>query len=224
MSATIGGALYPGHAAPRPLSQPQPSSVHRYFPLADSFVEVRQLGVETQVVDAPHGLDRVGYRRFVIRACMPQFTDEVADELAALFPEDPEGAENLLYDLCIEVNPALDIHRVNLRTPGAQAQAASRRRQVDASAGDPTLRLAGIIRDLERKLKARLHGQDAAVERLCRAVEKAAAGLSAPNRPLGSFLLVGRTGTGKTEITRQLAAILAGEGEWGREPDPCRLQ
>ena len=141
---------------------------------------------------------------------MPQFTDELADELARLFPEDPQGAEELLYDLCVEVNPSLEIHSVRLRTPGPRP---TRERRDPPShehqLGDAWSSLALVSRDLERRLRARVHGQDGAVEKLCRAVEKAAAGLSAPGRPLGSFLLVGRTGTGKTELGRQLARTLA---------------
>ena len=119
------------------MSQPQESSVHRYFPPADSFVEVRQLSAESQVVDAPHGLDARGYRHFVIRSCMPQFNEELAQELETLFPDDPGAAEELLYELCVEVNPALEIHSVNLRTPGPRVQGRPTPRSQASPAQDP---------------------------------------------------------------------------------------
>ncbi len=191
------------------MSYPQSSSVHRYFTLADSFVEVRQFAPETDALEAPRGLDREGYSRFVIQTCMPQFDGELLSQLEALFPEDPQIAEDLLYGICIEVNPSLEINCVNLRTAATEhTKPAPKKLRKD----DPLRRLGQVTRDLERQLKSRVHGQDAAVESLCSAVRKAAAGLSAPNQPLGSFLLVGRTGTGKTELCRRLAIALAPDG------------
>jgi ATP-dependent Clp protease ATP-binding subunit ClpA len=61
---------------------------------------------------------------------------------------------------------------------------------------------------LEARLKAVIFGQDAAVDRLVACVRMARAGLRAPEKPLGSFLLTGPTGVGKTELARQLAATL----------------
>ncbi|MFT7485071.1 MAG: ATP-dependent Clp protease ATP-binding subunit ClpA, partial [Candidatus Paceibacteria bacterium] len=70
-------------------------------------------------------------------------------------------------------------------------------------------------RDLERRLKRKVHGQDAAIETLCRAVLTSAAGLRDFRRPLGCFLFVGRTGTGKTELSRCLAKELSEDPRTG---------
>lgn len=70
--------------------------------------------------------------------------------------------------------------------------------------GDETSRL----QRLETELKARVFGQDEALERLAAAVRVARAGLRAPDQPVGSFLLTGPTGVGKTETARELARIL----------------
>jgi ATP-dependent Clp protease ATP-binding subunit ClpB len=61
---------------------------------------------------------------------------------------------------------------------------------------------------LEDELKARVVGQDEAVEVVARAVRRARSGLADPNRPLGAFLFVGPTGVGKTELAKALAAVL----------------
>jgi len=204
------GALPFVPCAPPAVSQPQSSSVHRYFPLADSFVEVRQLDPESTLFEAPRGLDRAGYSRFVIQTCMPQFTGELARDLEMLFPEDPATAEELLYGICVEVNPALEIHNVQLRPRAGEPRPQPRPHEEER---DPLRQLARVSRDLERQLKQRVHGQDPAVEALCRSVRKAAAGLSAASQPLGCFLLVGRTGTGKTELCRRLAEALASDEE-----------
>lgn len=150
-------------------------------------------------------MDREGYSRFVIQTCMPQFAAELFEQLESLFPEDPSVAEDLLYGICIEVNPALEINSVNLRTAPPEPQRKTRKKSQPT---DRLTQLARNSRDLERQLKSRVHGQPQAIDSLCKAVRKSAAGLSAPNQPLGSFLLVGRTGTGKTELCRRLAKAL----------------
>ncbi len=64
------------------------------------------------------------------------------------------------------------------------------------------------LRNLETEIKARLFGQDKAVERVCQAIRMNRAGLGQPGRPIGCFLFAGPTGVGKTELAKQLAEIL----------------
>ena len=61
---------------------------------------------------------------------------------------------------------------------------------------------------MEERLRARVVGQDEAVAAVSQAVRRARAGLADPNRPLGSFLFMGPTGVGKTELARALAEFL----------------
>jgi ATP-dependent Clp protease ATP-binding subunit ClpB len=61
---------------------------------------------------------------------------------------------------------------------------------------------------MEEALGRRVMGQREAVEAVSNAVRRARAGLNDPNRPLGSFLFLGPTGVGKTELTKALAAFL----------------
>ncbi len=61
---------------------------------------------------------------------------------------------------------------------------------------------------MEEAIGKRVIGQRAAVEAVSNAVRRARAGLNDPNRPLGSFLFLGPTGVGKTELTKALAAFL----------------
>jgi ATP-dependent Clp protease ATP-binding subunit ClpB len=61
---------------------------------------------------------------------------------------------------------------------------------------------------MEDALRVRVIGQDEAVIAVSNAVRRARAGLQDPNRPLGSFLFLGPTGVGKTELTKALAAFL----------------
>ncbi|MGH7829342.1 MAG: ATP-dependent chaperone ClpB, partial [Candidatus Binatia bacterium] len=61
---------------------------------------------------------------------------------------------------------------------------------------------------MEERLKARVVGQDPAIEVVSNAVRRARAGLQDPNRPIGSFIFLGPTGVGKTELCRALAEFL----------------
>jgi ATP-dependent Clp protease ATP-binding subunit ClpB len=62
--------------------------------------------------------------------------------------------------------------------------------------------------DMETNLKRRVVGQDEAVVAVSNAIRRARAGLQDPNRPIGSFLFLGPTGVGKTELTKALAEFL----------------
>jgi ATP-dependent Clp protease ATP-binding subunit ClpB len=61
---------------------------------------------------------------------------------------------------------------------------------------------------MEDALRARVIGQDEAIVSISNAVRRARAGLQDPNQPIGSFLFLGPTGVGKTELTKALAAFL----------------
>ena len=64
------------------------------------------------------------------------------------------------------------------------------------------------LRTLERDLKLQIFGQDDAIGMLSSAIKLSRSGLGNPERPIANFLFAGPTGVGKTEVTRQLAALL----------------
>jgi len=64
---------------------------------------------------------------------------------------------------------------------------------------------------MEERLKMRVVGQDEAIEAVSDAVRRARAGIQDPNRPIGSFIFLGPTGVGKTELARALAEFLFDE-------------
>jgi ATP-dependent Clp protease ATP-binding subunit ClpC len=63
---------------------------------------------------------------------------------------------------------------------------------------------------MEAELHRRIVSQDGAISAVARAIRRTRAGLKSPNRPVGSFLFLGPTGVGKTEVARGLAAFLFG--------------
>ena len=64
------------------------------------------------------------------------------------------------------------------------------------------------LRNLEENLKAKVFGQEKAIKELVKVIKRKKAGLTREDKPIGSFLFVGPTGVGKTEIAKQLASIL----------------
>ena len=66
------------------------------------------------------------------------------------------------------------------------------------------------LRNLESNLHKRVIGQNEAVEAVAKAIKRSRLGLKAPNKPIGSFLFLGPTGVGKTELSKALAESLFG--------------
>jgi ATP-dependent Clp protease ATP-binding subunit ClpC len=80
--------------------------------------------------------------------------------------------------------------------------------------GIPVMRIAGEesarLMEMEDALHKRIIGQHEAIEAISKAVRRARAGLKDPRRPIGSFMFLGPTGVGKTELTKALAEFLFG--------------
>ncbi|GAA4740299.1 ATP-dependent Clp protease ATP-binding subunit [Amnibacterium soli] len=86
---------------------------------------------------------------------------------------------------------------------------------VSRSTGIPATRLTEADRSRLAKLESELHerviGQDPAVSAIAKAVRRSRTGMGDPNRPVGSFLFLGPTGVGKTELAKALASSLFGD-------------
>jgi ATP-dependent Clp protease ATP-binding subunit ClpB len=121
--------------------------------------------------------------------------------------------------------PQLEAQLKQAEATGANAQASDKpkllRTQVGAeeiaevvsrATGIPVSRMMQGERDkllhIEEKLHERVVGQDEAITAVADAIRRSRAGLSDPNRPYGSFMFLGPTGVGKTELTKALASFL----------------
>src|SRR5438874_1820624 len=86
---------------------------------------------------------------------------------------------------------------------------------VSRATGIPVSQLTAEERErllrLEQQLHERIVGQEEAVDAVAEAIRRSRAGLGDPNRPVGSFLFVGPTGVGKTELARALAEVMFGD-------------
>lgn len=199
-------------------------SLYRYFLPGDTFVRIRLCDPAARELCARPGLNGSAYRQLVIRTCCPEFQGDLASALERVAPLDPEAAAELLYQLCVEVNPHLDIHTVRLvERSSASARPREGRRTQAGAAEEARERLTGRLDGLGERLRRRIVGQDEALERTAALVRRVASGLSEGRRPLGSLLLLGRTGTGKTELARALAAELFAQSEDGAEAGLVRI-
>ena len=83
--------------------------------------------------------------------------------------------------------------------------------------GVPVMQLAEAeseqLLHMEESLHERIIGQDEAIESISKAVRRARAGLKDPSRPIGSFIFLGPTGVGKTELTKALAEFMFGSDD-----------
>ncbi len=132
---------------------------------------------------------------------------------------DFEKAARLSYGEMVELQRQLD--EANQRLNELQAQGALLKEEVDEEdiaeivakwTGIPVSRLMeGEIQKLlriEENLHQRVVGQDEAIEAVANAIRRSRSGLSDPDRPIGSFIFLGPTGVGKTELARALAEFL----------------
>ena len=132
---------------------------------------------------------------------------------------DLEKAARLRYGDSIEVQGRLE--EENRRLQDLQKERKMLKEEVDdediaevvsAWTGIPISKLLeGEVEKLihmEDRLRQRVIGQEEALEKVSNAIRRARAGLQDPNRPLGSFLFLGPTGVGKTELARALAEFL----------------
>ena len=132
---------------------------------------------------------------------------------------DLSGAAALRYGTIPELERTIDVATTELAE--LQANGAFLKEEVDAEdiaevisrwTGVPVSKLLEgevdkLVR-MEELLHSRVVGQDEAVSSVANAIRRSRAGLSDPNRPIGSFLLLGPTGVGKTELARALAEFL----------------
>ena len=154
-----------------------------------------------------------------IRSAKQELEDRRAEAERLERAGDLEGAAALRYGTVPAIERAIDAATGELAD--LQAHGAFLKEEVDAEdiaevvsrwTGVPVVKLLEgevdkLVR-LEDLLHARVVGQDEAVVAVANAIRRSRAGLSDPNRPIGSFLFLGPTGVGKTELARALAEFL----------------
>ena len=151
----------------------------------------------------------------------PQDTRALEDELKRLQREKDQAVANEDFEKAPGLRDRVEALRSELegarqgRQPVAEVTPEDIAEVVSRATGIPVSQLTEEERErlmrLEEQLHERVVGQEEAVEAVAEAIRRARAGLSDPNRPIGSFLFLGPTGVGKTELARTLAEALFGD-------------
>lgn len=156
--------------------------------------KIEQLKIEEQAEERKGNLQRVAEIRYGL---LRQAEAELAKLTAQMDGEAGEGARS---------TPAVP------RMLKEEVDEEDIARIVSKWTGVPVSKmLEGEIKKLvtmEERLRQRVVGQDTALERVANAIRRSRAGLSDPKRPIGSFIFLGPTGVGKTELARALAEFL----------------
>src|SRR5256714_4533883 len=147
-------------------------------------------------------------------------TRSLEEDLRRLARERDQATASEDYDRAGELKDRLDSRRGELeerrrgRQRAPEVTAEDIAEVVSRATGIPVSQLTTEERErllsLEAELHARIVGQDEAVSAIAEAVRRSRAGLGDPNRPMGSFLFLGPTGVGKTELARALAEAMFG--------------
>jgi len=170
-------------------------------------------------------IDQAGARVRLRSKAKPEDTRAAEEELRRIGRERDQAISAEDYKRADELKAQIDEHRAQQQRAQQDGRKEARARAPEVTAEDiaeivsrrtgiPVSQLTQEERDRLLKLEERLHervvGQDEAVEAVAEAVRRARAGLGDPNRPDGSFLFLGPTGVGKTELARTLADALFG--------------
>ncbi|HMS38099.1 MAG TPA: AAA family ATPase, partial [Arachnia sp.] len=174
--------------------------------LADAEEELR--GLESRWAAEKSGLNRVGD--------LKERIDQLRVEAERLYREGRlEEASRISYGEIPAVEHELAEAEENDKTPSMVSEEVSAGDIAEVVAswtGIPVGRLlqgeSEKLLQMEERIGARLIGQRAAVKAVSDAVRRSRAGISDPNRPTGSFLFLGPTGVGKTELAKALADFL----------------
>jgi ATP-dependent Clp protease ATP-binding subunit ClpC len=186
--------------------------VCKFSSLADEFVRIRLFGEEdlTELLRMKETPSRRGFIQLVATACVLDYSQHILTVSAKRSRKSPTEIEEHFYRLAIDVNPRLDINTVTIpMSDGAREQRLHLlNAQEDASLAEKDPELLRAVADLEERICERVIGQEHAVCSVARAIQKATLGLRDLRRPIGTFLFVGQTGVGKTELAKALSACL----------------
>ncbi|MDX6469894.1 MAG: ATP-dependent Clp protease ATP-binding subunit ClpC [Gaiellaceae bacterium] len=166
-------------------------------------------------------IDQSGARVHLRTKTKDDDTRTLEEDLRRLARERDQATSSENYDRAQSVKEQIENRKNELdekrkgRQRAPEVTAEDIAEVVARATGIPVSQLTSEERErllrLEQELHARVVGQEEAVEAIAEAVRRSRAGLGDPRRPVGSFLFLGPTGVGKTELARALAEALFGD-------------
>lgn len=168
-------------------------------------------------------IDEAGSRAHLASFAKPDEFGEIENEIIKLQEEKEKAVKNQAFETAAQLRDELKFKKERLEK--MKEEWASQRDKervtlqeddiaqvVSKMTGIPLFRLeekeSKRLMRMEEELKKKIIGQDDAISILCKSIRRSRAGLGDPRRPIGSFLFLGPTGVGKTELARVLAEFL----------------
>jgi ATP-dependent Clp protease ATP-binding subunit ClpC len=168
-------------------------------------------------------LDETGARVHLANIIVPKEITELEEEIKQIRKEKDVVIKNQEFERAAVLRD--QEKRVNRKLDAAKRRWKESEEETIAAVGeediaDVVAMMTGIpvqkvaqsetekVLKMEEALKQRIVGQDEAIHLLCKAIQRTRAGLKDPNRPIGSFIFLGPTGVGKTQLAKELAKYL----------------
>jgi ATP-dependent Clp protease ATP-binding subunit ClpC len=202
---------------------------HHRIKISDEAIETavklstRYISGKFQPDNAIDVMDEAGSRAHLASYTKPKEFGELENEIADLIVKKEEAVKNQAFETAARYRDEVKFKKEKLAEMQKEWEVQREKEQIELNAEDiaqvvssvtgiPLFRLeekeSKRLLRMEENLKERIVGQDEAISVITRAIRRARAGLGDPRRPIGSFLFLGPTGVGKTELARQLAEFL----------------
>ena len=168
-------------------------------------------------------LDEAGSRTHISNITVPEEIERLESEIAAAAANKLNAAQNQDFDIAARFRDDEQALRRKLEDVNRQWEESlqSNRQTVDEDkvaeviammTGVPVQRIAQAegrrLREMTPCLQSNIIGQDKAIEKIVKAIQRNRIGLKDPNKPIGTFMFLGPTGVGKTHLAKKLAEYL----------------
>ncbi|MCY4418294.1 MAG: ATP-dependent Clp protease ATP-binding subunit [Cytophagales bacterium] len=168
-------------------------------------------------------LDEVGAKVHMANIEVPKEIEDLEEEIESLKSQKNAVIRNQKYEeaarirdqekrVLNKIEKAKEAWKKETKTKRSPVEEHDVAEVVASMTGMPVSRVAqkegSRLLEMGEELRKKVIGQDEAIERLVRAIRRTRVGISDPNRPIGSFIFLGSTGVGKTELAKALAAHL----------------
>lgn len=170
-------------------------------------------------------LDEVGSRVHLQHAEVPQEITDAEKELEDVKTKKQQAVSNQNFELAAgyrDKQTELEQKLEQMRQRWQQGDAETRQEVTEKEVADVVSMMTGVpvqrmaqaegerLKGMAGVLKENVIGQDQAIEKMVKAIQRNRVGLKAPNHPIGAFMFLGPTGVGKTYLTKKLAEIMFG--------------
>jgi ATP-dependent Clp protease ATP-binding subunit ClpC len=168
-------------------------------------------------------IDEAGSRAHLATFTCPEEFTEIENEVKELQVNKEEAVKNQAFETAAQLRDSIKIKKEKLAEMRKEWDESREKDKITLTADDVAAVLAMItgiplfrleenesnrLLRMEEELNKAIIGQDEAITTLAKAIRRARAGLGDPRRPIGTFIFLGPTGVGKTELARVLATFL----------------